>query len=207
VLCKELYGSFLTPICSTQSPPKGVLCFILIFFGGGCYAYEGLRLCRLSKDSSLYSEGEETVTCVYIDRVIKCAGLMLLTIMLFIATASGIAEAGVCQGSISYNQIKMFAVVPPGSLQVCYFPAGHGSVTLGADIASWAYWDDERPPDVTINIFWGTSSSATQWTYISTIYAEPWWQYSSPLWLSQGVYVFSINTSAQAGVNLYVRPY
>ena len=136
----------------------------------------------------------------------KYVGFALLAIVLFLATALGTAEAGVCQGSISYNQIKTFVAAPSGWLQVCYFPVGQ-RITLGADIGLWAYWDDEQSPNVTVHIFWGASDNATQWTYISTIYTEPWWQYSSPLWLSQGVYVFLIGTSGQAWVNLYTRPY
>jgi len=140
---------------------------------------------------------------------VKClkAGLYAMLIMLILMSGISVAYADVCEESISYNQTKTFTIAPAGSLEVCYFPNGQGTVEMGVRVAWWEYWISQNSPTVTVNVFWGASSDATEWTWLASISTTTSWKYAPPLYLQQGVYVFSTSTSALAGVNMNVRPY
>ena len=132
--------------------------------------------------------------------------LLLVLFFLVIGTVVDV-QASVCEDTIAYNQTKSFWVAPAGSLEVCYFPNGQGTVRMGVRVAWWNYFANQDPPVVTVDVYWASSSESTNWTWISSVSTMLTWEYSPPLYLQEGVYIFSVRVTDLSLIELKIDPY
>lgn len=139
-------------------------------------------------------------------RVVMLMSVVAMVASLVVSVPPELTKAA-SSSQIEKGETKNYWVAPASSLTIYYYPNGTGPSVLEARISAWAYWLEEQPPQVTVDIYSSSRLPGSKWYWMYQMDVKPWWRTSPRLYLVRRVYKykFEIRCSRLARVTLRLR--